>query len=181
MLPRNQPDGIHIAFDDHRLVNNAGLILPATLALHLGLSQLVDRHLDLGRAPGPGEHRRQDDDPGGFRAGGRRLHRRRRCVAHRQDGLRSRLRSQSAIHPGHLPAQLHLGPRPPAGRGEPRVAGRGPGRPAPDPATRHSPSTLIRRSARLTDWPRRAPAITAIPARGAITHCWPSPPEPATC
>ena len=27
MLPRNHPDGIHIAFDDHRLVNNAGLIL----------------------------------------------------------------------------------------------------------------------------------------------------------
>ena len=54
MLPRNHPDRIQIAFDDHRLVNNAGLILPATLALHLGLSQLVDRHLDLdlGRAPG---------------------------------------------------------------------------------------------------------------------------------
>ena len=52
MLPRNHPDGIHIAFDDHRLVNNAGLILPATLALHLGLPQLVDRHLDLGWAPG---------------------------------------------------------------------------------------------------------------------------------
>ena len=52
MLPRHHPDGIHIAFDDHRLVNNAGLILPATLALHLGLPQLVDRHLDLGRAPG---------------------------------------------------------------------------------------------------------------------------------
>ena len=52
MLSRNHPDGIHIAFDDHRLVNNAGLILPATLALHLGLPQLVDRHLDLGRAPG---------------------------------------------------------------------------------------------------------------------------------
>ena len=47
MLSRNHPDGIHIAFDDHRLVNNAGLILPATLALHLGLPQLVDRHLDL--------------------------------------------------------------------------------------------------------------------------------------
>ena len=31
MLPRSSPDGIHIAFDDHRLVNNAGLILPATL------------------------------------------------------------------------------------------------------------------------------------------------------
>ncbi len=52
MLPRRHPDGIHIAFDDHRLVNNAGLILPATLALHLGLPQLVDRRLDLGDAPG---------------------------------------------------------------------------------------------------------------------------------
>ena len=47
MLPRNHLDRIHITFDDHRLVNNAGLLLPATLALHLGLSQLVDRHLDL--------------------------------------------------------------------------------------------------------------------------------------
>ena len=52
MLPRNHPDRIQIAFDDHRLVSNAGLILPSTLALHLGLPQLVDRHLDLGRAPG---------------------------------------------------------------------------------------------------------------------------------
>ena len=52
MLPRNDPDRIQIAFADHRLVSNAGLILPSTLALHLGLPQLVDRHLDLGRAPG---------------------------------------------------------------------------------------------------------------------------------
>ena len=35
-----------------RLVANAGLMLPATLALHLGLSELVDRHLDLGDTPG---------------------------------------------------------------------------------------------------------------------------------
>ena len=28
------------------------MILPATLALHLGLPELVDRHLDLGSAPG---------------------------------------------------------------------------------------------------------------------------------
>ena len=28
MLPRNHPDGIQITFDDHRLVNNAGLLLP---------------------------------------------------------------------------------------------------------------------------------------------------------
>ena len=37
MLPRNHPDRIQIAFDDHRLVANAGLILPATVALRLGL------------------------------------------------------------------------------------------------------------------------------------------------
>ena len=52
MLPDDHPDRIHVAFDDHRLVANAGLILPTTLVLHLGLPQLVDRHLDLGRAPG---------------------------------------------------------------------------------------------------------------------------------
>ena len=52
MLPQNNPDRIRIVFDDRRLVANAGLILPATLALHLGLPQLVDRHLDLGDAPG---------------------------------------------------------------------------------------------------------------------------------
>ena len=52
MLPRSSPDGIRIAFDDHRLVANAGLILPATLAQHLGLPQLVQECLDLGNAPG---------------------------------------------------------------------------------------------------------------------------------
>ena len=26
MLPRNQPDGSHVAFDDHRLAAGAGLI-----------------------------------------------------------------------------------------------------------------------------------------------------------
>ena len=52
MLPRNHPDRIRITFDDHRLVANAGLILPATLALHLGLPQLVQEHLDLGDSLG---------------------------------------------------------------------------------------------------------------------------------
>ena len=72
MLPQNHPDRIRIVFDDHRLVANAGLLLPATLARHLGLRELVDRHLDLGG--GAGEHRRQDNDAGGLRAGRRRLH-----------------------------------------------------------------------------------------------------------
>ena len=52
MLPRNHPDRIRIVFDDHRLVANAGLLLPATLARHLGLPELVRQRLDLGDAPG---------------------------------------------------------------------------------------------------------------------------------
>ena len=52
MLPRNDLDRIQITFDDHRLVANAGLLLPVTLAQHLGLRELVDHHLDLGNAPG---------------------------------------------------------------------------------------------------------------------------------
>ena len=52
MLPLEHPDRIQIAFDDHRLVNNAGLLLPATLAQRVGLRELVDRYLDLGHAPG---------------------------------------------------------------------------------------------------------------------------------
>ena len=52
MLPSEQPDRIQIAFDDRRLVGNAGLLLPVTLSHHLGLGELVDRHVDLGDALG---------------------------------------------------------------------------------------------------------------------------------
>ena len=52
MLPPSEPDRIRIAFDDHRLVSNAGLILPVTLAQRLGLRELVGNHVDLGDAPG---------------------------------------------------------------------------------------------------------------------------------
>ena len=52
MLPRNHPDRIQITFDDRRLVANAGLLLSATLARHLGLPELVRQRLDLGDAPG---------------------------------------------------------------------------------------------------------------------------------
>ena len=41
MLPLEHPDRIQIAFDDHRLVANAGLLLPTTLACRLGLPQLA--------------------------------------------------------------------------------------------------------------------------------------------
>ena len=52
MLPKNNPDRIQITFDDPCLVAKAGLLLPATLARHLGLPQLVDRRLGLGNSPG---------------------------------------------------------------------------------------------------------------------------------
>jgi Transposase DDE domain group 1 len=45
-------DRVETAFDDDRLVADAGLLLPATLAHHLGLRELVNEHLDLGQAPG---------------------------------------------------------------------------------------------------------------------------------
>ena len=52
MLSPEQPDRIHVAFDDHHLVANAGLLLPATLARRLGLGELADQHVDLGDTPG---------------------------------------------------------------------------------------------------------------------------------
>ena len=48
MRATSSPDRIHIAFDDDRLVDHAGLLLPATLAGRLGLRELADAHLDLG-------------------------------------------------------------------------------------------------------------------------------------
>ena len=57
-----------------RLVANAGLLLPVTLAHHLGLSQLVQERLDLGNAPGRANTGDKGDDLGRFRAGWRRLH-----------------------------------------------------------------------------------------------------------
>jgi hypothetical protein len=45
-------DRVETAFDGTQLVADAGLLLPATLAQHLGLRELVDEHLDLGAKPG---------------------------------------------------------------------------------------------------------------------------------
>jgi hypothetical protein len=45
-------DRLETAFDDDRLVADAGLLMPATLAHHLGLKALVDVHVHLGAAAG---------------------------------------------------------------------------------------------------------------------------------
>ena len=188
MLPRNQPDGIHIAFDDHRLVNNAGLLLPSTLALHLGLSQLVQQRLDLGNAPGRANTGDKImtlvasalaggdciDDADALRAGGA------ACTL----GSVVKAPSTPRFREGRLWAPscaAFAGATSANWTGGAASFWPGAGRPAPDPATRYSPSTSIPPSARPTDWPRRAPATTATPAPGAITRCWPSPPAPATC
>ena len=124
------------SFDDHRLVANAGLLLPATLARHLGLQELVDHHLDLGGAPG----RANTGDKmltlvASALAGGDCIDDR-RCAARWWDGRCSRLRGQGAIHPGDLPAQLPVGACPSTRPRKPPVVGPGLGWLGPDPATR---------------------------------------------
>lgn len=44
-------DRLGVAFDDPHLVANARLLLPATLAQHLGLREVVEYHVDLGESP----------------------------------------------------------------------------------------------------------------------------------
>lgn len=45
-------DRVQVAFDEERLVANGGLLLPATLAQHLGVQDLIDNLVDLGGVPG---------------------------------------------------------------------------------------------------------------------------------
>ena len=125
MLPRNHPDRIQITFDDRRLVANAGLLLPATLARHLGLPELVRQRLDLGDAPGRANTSDKMmtlvasalaggdciDDADVLRTGGT------ACT------LGGTVKAPSTL--GNLPAQLPVGPRPSTRPGEPRVAGPG--------------------------------------------------------
>jgi len=41
-------DRLGVEFDDHRVVGDAGLVLPATLMQHLGLEELFGEHVNLG-------------------------------------------------------------------------------------------------------------------------------------
>jgi hypothetical protein len=45
-------DRVRVDFDDERLVANAGLIAPASLAARLELKELLDQTIDLGDVPG---------------------------------------------------------------------------------------------------------------------------------
>jgi Transposase DDE domain group 1 len=46
------PGRLGVAFDDERLVADAGIVLPATLAARLGIEALVDEAVDLGDRAG---------------------------------------------------------------------------------------------------------------------------------
>src|SRR6266545_1220060 len=52
MASSQRLDALSVQFDDPNLVANAGLVLPATLAQHLGLEELYRSHVRLGDAPG---------------------------------------------------------------------------------------------------------------------------------
>ena len=53
MVPSSRSlDGLAVTFDDPHAVADAGLLLPATLARHLGLAELFEEHVDLGDALG---------------------------------------------------------------------------------------------------------------------------------
>ena len=197
MLPQNKPDRIRILFDDHRLVANAGLLLPATLARHLGLRELVDHHLDLGGAPGRANTGDKMltlvasalaggdciDDADALRAGGTVgvLG----CVVKAPSTLGTFLRS---FRWGHV-RQLDRVSRQLLARAW--AAGAGPGDSPPSTWTRPSARPMdwprattaipAPAAARPMDWPRRERATTAIPAPAAITRCWPLPPAPARC
>ena len=180
MLPLEQPDRIQVAFGDHRLVANAGLLLPVTLAQRLGLGDLVDRHVDLGRAPGranAGDNMRTlvasalaggdcIDDAGALRAGstdsvlG--------CVVKAPSTLGTFL---SSFRCGHV-RQLDRVSREVLARAW--SAGAGPGN---DPLTINLDSTVCE----TYGLAKGARSATTMPASAAITHSSPWPLALGTC
>jgi hypothetical protein len=51
-MVHDSPDRLVVAFDDERVVANAGVMLPALLADRLGIEAVIDRTVDLGERPG---------------------------------------------------------------------------------------------------------------------------------
>ena len=180
MLPLDHPDRIQITFDDHRLVANAGLILPVTLAQHLGLGELVDNHVDLGDAPGranTGDNMLTlvasalaggdcIDDADVLRTGG--TARTLGGTVKAPSTLGTFLRS---FRWGHV-RQLDRVSRELLARAWSAGAGPGDG-----PLTIDLDSTICE----TYGLAKGGRAITATPASEAITRCWPLPPEPARC
>ena len=176
-------DRLETAFDDDRLVANAGLLLPATLAQHLGLQQLVDAHLDLGAAPGRANVGDKlltliasalaggdcIDDADALRAGGTASVL--GCAVKAPSTLGTFLRS---FRWGHV-RQLDRVTRELLARGLGDRSG------TRRSAIHHRPRLMAQRSARPMAWRRRAPGTTATPACAATTRCSRLRPGAVTC
>ncbi len=114
MLPRNHPDRIGDRLRRPPLGGQCWADPAVHPGTHLGLPQLVDQHLDLGRAPGGANTGDKimtlvaSALAGGDCIDGRR-------VACWQDRAGAGLYGEGAVHPGDVPAKLPVGPRPPTG------------------------------------------------------------------
>jgi hypothetical protein len=129
-------DRIEAMFDDPSLVANAGLVVPATLMVRLGLEALVNESVRLvGRVGGSRPGRKVLTLVAAILAGGSHID---HANVLRSGATRAVLpfRGDGTFHAGHVPAGLHVRARRPARRGHrrddpPGLAGWGPG-----PATR---------------------------------------------
>ena len=171
-------DRLDTAFDDDRLVADAGLLLPATLAHHLGLRELVNEHLDLGRAAGRANVGDKlltlvmsalaggdcIDDAAALRAGG----------TGRVLGF-----TVKRPRPWAPFCAASAGATSASSTGSVGSSSRGPGQRERVPAMLPSRSTSTRRSARRTAWRRTEPGTTRTPMSAAITPCSRSRPGPA--
>jgi hypothetical protein len=172
-------DRVETVFDGTQLVADAGLLLPATLAQHLGLRELVNRHLDLGEKPGAAHVGDKlltlvmsalaggdcIDDAGALRAGG----------TERILGFTLKAASTWAPFCGAFAGATFA-----SSTGSAESSSPAPGRPALDPDPSRSRSISTRRSARRTASRSRAPCITGTPRCAAITRSWRWRPGPAT-
>ena len=161
-------DRLDVIFDDEHAVADAGLVLAATLAQHLGLRGLIEECVDLGDVPGRANvgHKSMTlihsalaggdciDDSDALRAGDTQA-----CWVTVCWPLRRWARSCGASR-GVTPASS-------TGSAASYSAGRG-GR-APVGTTNQSPSMWTRRSVRPTGSPSKA-ACSDIPRSAAITR-----------
>jgi Transposase DDE domain group 1 len=101
-------DRVRVAFDDERVVSDAGVALLATLADRLGVEGLANRLVRL-RHDRPGATNAQGDGADLRNGARRRLHRRCRVAACRAHPTAAGRLAASPIDPGDVLACLHLG------------------------------------------------------------------------
>ena len=173
-------DRIGVIFDEPTLVADAGLIVPATLMVRLGLEAIVNRMLRL--------HRSRRRIASGTQGADARCgdpcrcepHRPRRQAARRRDAEGLAVQGDGAFHARHLPSRLHLRTRPPARRGDrrgdpARLALRGgTGQRADD--ARRGLDDLSRSTATTSKAPPTATRRCSV-----ITRCSQRAPTPARC